>query len=90
VRQLTRGFRASRGFSIGSHIAASRVEYAKQLLKSDRCVKTVAYAMGFTAPSNFSAAFRRATGQTPRQYRQAATRDGASVDDPRVCGTAES
>jgi transcriptional regulator GlxA family with amidase domain len=37
-------------------------------------VKTVAFATGFTAPSNFAAAFRRATGETPRQYRQRALR----------------
>lgn len=69
VRQLTRGFRASRGCSIGSYIADSRIDHAKRLLAADACVKSVAYAMGFSSPSNFSVAFRRATGETPSEYR---------------------
>lgn len=70
VRQLTRGFRASRGRSIGDHIADRRMEMAKAQLLTDRSVKTIAYAMGFRSPSSFCHAFRKATGQTPQQYRQ--------------------
>lgn len=70
IRQLTRGFRVSRGCSIGDHVAQSRIENAKRLLASDRSVKTIAYSMGFSSPSSFSYAFRRATGSTPRQFRQ--------------------
>lgn len=70
VRQLARGFRTSRGCSIGTHIAATRVETAKLLLASDHCVKTIAHRLGFSSPSNFSVAFRRATGEAPRDYRQ--------------------
>lgn len=73
VRQLTRGFRASRGCSIGDYIVNSRIERAKRLLMSDLCVKAIAHQMGFASPSSFSYAFRRATGQTPRQFRQRAT-----------------
>jgi len=69
VRQLTRGFRASRGRSIGDHIADQRMEMAKAQLLTDRSVKTIAYAMGFGSPSSFCHAFRRSTGQTPQQYR---------------------
>jgi AraC family transcriptional regulator len=72
VRQLTRGFRASRGGSIGDHIADSRIQLARQLLGGDRDVKSVAHALGFASPTNFSAAFRRSTGENPRQYRQRA------------------
>jgi AraC family transcriptional regulator len=70
VRQLARGFRATRGESIGAHVAANRIEQAKRLLASDASIKAVAHALGFASPSNFTAAFRRATGQTPRAYRQ--------------------
>jgi AraC-like DNA-binding protein len=31
--------------------------------------------MGFKAPSNFTAAFQRVTGETPRQYRQRVQRE---------------
>jgi AraC family transcriptional regulator len=69
-RQLTRGFRASRGASIGAHIAARRAEFAKRLLATDESLKSIAHSLGFASHSSFTAAFRRATGMTPRQFRQ--------------------
>lgn len=70
VRQLTRGFRASRGCSIGDYVTQSRVEQAKRLLATDRSVKAIAYSLGFASPSGFCYAFRHAVGETPRQFRQ--------------------
>jgi AraC family transcriptional regulator len=70
VRQLARGFRTSRGCSIGEYVARSQIGHAKRLLASDEGIKSVAYTLGFASPSNFSTAFRRATGQTPRQFRR--------------------
>lgn len=69
VRQLTRGFRASRGCSIGDYVANSRLEHAKQMLQGDQSIKSIAYSLGFSTPSSFCFAFRRATGQTPREFR---------------------
>jgi AraC family transcriptional regulator len=69
VRQLTRGFRASRGCSIGDHVADARVARAKRLLAGDQSVKTIAYSLGFTSSSGFCFAFRRATGMTPGEFR---------------------
>lgn len=74
VRHLTRSFRASRGRSIGSYIAEHRIDLAKQLLALGLRVKSVAHSTGFTAASNFAAAFLRATGETPRQYRRRTNR----------------
>lgn len=74
VRQLTRAFRTSKGRSIGDYIASQRIERAKALLLSGRVVKSVAQELGFSSPSNFSAAFLRATGERPRTYRQSAAR----------------
>jgi AraC family transcriptional regulator len=75
VRQLTRGFRASRGCSIGEHVALIRVEHARRLLATDRSIKSIAYSLGFSSPSAFAFAFRRATGETPREFRQRASRE---------------
>lgn len=72
VRQLTRGFRASRGCPVGDHIAAKRAEFAKRLLASDESLKSIAHSLGFASHSSFTSAFRRATGETPRQFRQRA------------------
>nr|WP_278254386.1 helix-turn-helix transcriptional regulator [Sphingobium sp. BYY-5] len=70
VRQLTRGFRTSRGCSIGDHVAQMRIEMAKRHLASDENIKEIAFALGFASPSSFAYAFRRATGSTPRLFRQ--------------------
>jgi AraC family transcriptional regulator len=76
VRQLTRGFRMSRNRSIGDHVAQCRIDNAKQMLATAQSVKAIAYTLGFASPSSFSAAFRRATGETPRQFRQRLPRTG--------------
>ncbi len=70
VRQLTRGFRHSRGCSIGEYIESHRLELARQRLATDDSIKAVAYSLGYSSPSSFSFAFRRSTGETPSQYRQ--------------------
>lgn len=72
VRQLTRGFRASHGCSIGEYVENSRVEHARRLLAADHSVKAIAYSLGFASPSGFCFAFRRVTGETPREYRERA------------------
>lgn len=69
VRHLTRAFRVSRGRSVGSHIAEKRADQARSLIASGMSIKSVAYTMGYSAPSNFTAAFVRATGEAPRLYR---------------------
>jgi AraC family transcriptional regulator len=69
VRQLTRGFRASRGCSIGDYIEQRRMETAKRLLMAGESVKAIAFAMGFASPSSFTFAFRRAVGISPTHFR---------------------
>ncbi len=75
VRQLTRGFQASRGHSIGQHVANSRLEHARRMLAGDHSIKHIAYTLGFSSPSSFCCAFRRAMLETPGQYRQRITGD---------------
>ncbi|MDK2755199.1 MAG: helix-turn-helix transcriptional regulator [Blastomonas fulva] len=70
VRQLTRGFRTSRGCSIGDYIAQHRIEVAKRRLATDESLKSIANATGFSSQSTFTYAFRRATGVTPLVFRQ--------------------
>jgi AraC family transcriptional regulator len=74
VRHLTRAFRVSRGRSIGNYVLEHRITHAKKLIESGMSIKSVARAMDFTASSNFTAAFRRATGETPREYKQRVSR----------------
>jgi AraC family transcriptional regulator len=69
VRHLARGFRESRGISIGKHIAQLRLDNAKRLLAAGMSVKAVAFAVGFKSVTSFCFAFRNAAGVPPRQYR---------------------
>ncbi len=84
VRHLTRAFRTSRGRSIGDVIAEKRIEEARRLLASGMAVKAVAGATGFKAPSNFTAAFRRATGESPKSYRERVVRRGVVMGGGEV------
>ena len=68
-RQLTRAFRVSRGCSIGKYIEQSRIELAKRLLERGQCLKVISSEIGFDSPASFCYAFRRATGETPGEYR---------------------
>ncbi len=70
VRQLTRGFRHSRGSSLGEYMNQCRLERARQLLAGELSIKAIALTLGFSSPSSFCYAFRRDTGETPGQYRQ--------------------
>lgn len=69
VRQLTRGFRVSRGCSIGDYIERRQMELAKRMLVAGSSVKEIAFAMGFASPSSFTFAFRRAVGTSPGVFR---------------------
>ena len=70
VRHLTRGFRVSRGCSIGDYVEQRRVENAKRMLMRGEAAKSIAFKLGFTSPSSFAFAFRRAAGMSPTQFRQ--------------------
>ena len=70
VRQLTRAFRMNRGCSIGDYMAQMRIELAKRRLGGDESIKSIALDMGFSSQSNFTYAFRKATGLTPSEFRK--------------------
>jgi AraC family transcriptional regulator len=70
VRQLTRGFRASRGCTIKDFVARTQIREAKRLLAGTGGVKSIAFTVGFASHSAFTYAFRAATGVSPRQFRQ--------------------
>ena len=70
VRHLTRAFRVSRDCSLNSYIGSVRINQAKQRLLAGEQAKTIAMSMGFSSPSSFSYAFRKATGNSPGQFQR--------------------
>jgi AraC family transcriptional regulator len=70
-----RAFRQSKGKSIGAHVADLRIAHARALLTAGHLsVGEIAAELRFAQPSSFAAAFRRAMGMTPNDYRQRAER----------------
>ncbi len=65
-----RSFKRSLGEPPHRYLTARRIERAKALLANPRAsITEVAFQVGFSGTSAFSAAFRRITGQTATDYR---------------------
>ncbi|PIE71531.1 MAG: hypothetical protein CSA22_01510 [Deltaproteobacteria bacterium] len=66
---LKKGFRSQTGRSIGQYIRELRMGRALELLATDRySILEIAHAVGYSNPSQFSAAFKRFYGKTPSFY----------------------
>ncbi|MCK9564252.1 MAG: helix-turn-helix transcriptional regulator, partial [Bacteroidales bacterium] len=69
-RHLMRAFRQETGQTVGEFVQRLAIEKAMTLLReTDQLVAAIAAAAGFASPSAFSTAFRRITGESPREYR---------------------
>jgi AraC family transcriptional regulator len=69
-RQLALAHRKTVGVTLRSFIAQARLERAKILLVEGRTlIKQVSFECGFSGSAAFTAAFRKATGETPRSFR---------------------
>ena len=72
-RHLMRTFKASEGTTISDYIGLVRIAHAKaRLSDSGDMIKLIAHECGFGSVAAFSAAFRKATGGSPREYRMRA------------------
>ncbi|QGP81289.1 helix-turn-helix domain-containing protein [Sphingobium sp. CAP-1] len=70
-RHLHRQFIALTGKTVSAYIDAYRIEEAKRrLVQPGLSMKQVAEQLGFSHANSFARAFRRATGLSPREYRQ--------------------
>ena len=69
--RLTRLFKAVEGRTISEYIAARRMARALDLMQEGRLTITqIAFEVGYEHSANFSTAFRRHYGMTPRQAMQ--------------------
>lgn len=70
---FARAFKTATGESPHRYIMQRRIERAKILLSVARLtVAEVAYQVGFSNQSHFTAQFRKAIGMTPKQFRECA------------------
>lgn len=67
-------FRQQTGFSSKSYIVHLRIGASRQMLEeSDTPVTRIAHECGFTSSQQFSSVFKKYTGQTPSDFRKAAS-----------------
>lgn len=67
---LSRSFAATTGRALSDYAAAVRMERAQQMVAiAELPISAIAETLGFASASAFTAAFRRANGVTPRQFR---------------------
>jgi AraC family transcriptional regulator len=70
-RHLIRTFKSTVGVTLSDYIADVRIRRAKQaLIRENKMIKVIAGDCGFLSAGAFSAAFHRATGMTPSQFRE--------------------
>lgn len=78
------------GASFFEYVNQLRVEEARQLLaettRSDLHVIEVAYAVGFNNKMSFNAAFKKATGMTPTEYRRSHGQTDPAGGQPGAVG----
>ncbi len=71
---LSRFFKLECGVNLSEYIDNCRVRRAKELLKEDELkVREVAVEVGYEAAHSFTRFFKKATGMTPQEYRDALT-----------------
>jgi len=69
--QLSKRFKADTGLTLERYVAHEFVERAKiQLLLTDRNVREISGALGFSSEFYFSRFFKRHSGHSPRTYRR--------------------
>ena len=78
-RKLTELFRRRVGLTVFDYFGEMRLETGRRLLEgSDIRIQLIADRVGYRNAGDFTRAFRRRYGVTPREYRQAR---GGSEDD---------
>jgi AraC-like DNA-binding protein len=68
-RHLMRAFKATTNMTIGQYAEQLRAAKSRDLLLGKRSLKEIAFALGFSSVSHFSASFRKIHGNTPTEFR---------------------
>ncbi len=69
---LSRLFKQESGVNLSDYIESARIERAKKLLRNDELkVHEIGLRVGYEASQSFTRFFKKATGATPQEYRDA-------------------
>lgn len=71
VDTLQREFRAAFGTTVFGYLQEYRLQRAYRALEAGSPVSRAAYAAGYSSPANFSTAFKRRFGVSPKEVRRA-------------------
>lgn len=75
VRTLQRHFRKNYDLTLREWLREVRLEKSRVMLPEARCVKTVAYDLGYKQPSHFTRDFKQRYGIPPKIWMKADTSD---------------
>jgi AraC family transcriptional regulator len=75
---LARAFRRRYGTSVGEHVRALRLQWAREEVVRGGSLAEIAMQAGFADQSHFTKAFSRAFGIGPAEYRRIQKRSGAT------------
>ena len=64
-------FKEAYGRTPHQYLVFTRLQAARDFLKTDRTIADICYSVGFDSVSSFTGLFKRHTGQTPGAYREA-------------------
>jgi len=71
VFHFARRFKLTTGRSPYQYVLDWKIKRARQLLRTGELpVAAISDALGFASPGHFSAAFKRAVGQSPREFQR--------------------
>lgn len=68
VFHFSRLFKNTIGVSPYQFVLGMKIDYSKQLIKNQKAISDIAYALGFTDSAHFCNAFKKYTGSSPLRY----------------------
>lgn len=71
---LSRAYKQATGEKLSEYVLLRRIERAKQLLlQPDKKIAEIGYTIGLDSAAHFSRVFKKHTGMSPQEYREAST-----------------
>lgn len=79
---LSKLFSETEGITIEQYIIRQKIERVKELLlNNEASLSQIAWQMGYSSTAHLSSQFKKITGLTPSQYKQAALPQRRSLDE---------